>query len=151
MVPIQLLNGATRSCLEPCHSPLSTVVTVTLRLFARGNVSSKDESIATRTIAGQNAYNLSLVKQFTFLESRLKTNCTALILNGIDSASSSLRVKKKTINSSDRCLMLKEAGLHQSVSLASEINWLQVWEAVRDKGPQSGTKVHFGQRFQFRK
>ena len=46
----------------------------------------------------------------------------------------SLRVMKKTINSSDRCLMQKEAGFHQSVSLASEINWLRVWEASRDKG-----------------
>ena len=31
--------------------------------------------------------------------------------------------------------MLEEASKHQSVSQASEINWLRVWEAARDKGP----------------
>ena len=31
--------------------------------------------------------------------------------------------------------MLKEACKHQSVSLASEIKWLRVWEAARDEGP----------------
>ena len=30
--------------------------------------------------------------------------------------------------------MLNEASKHQSVSLASEINWLRIWEAARDRG-----------------
>ena len=37
--------------------------------------------------------------------------------------------------STEQNLMLKEACKHQSVSLASEINWLRVWEAARDRGP----------------
>ena len=44
-------------------------------------LSSEDESIATRTfkiIASQIAYNLSLVKQCIFLDSKLKTNCKLL-------------------------------------------------------------------------
>ena len=41
---------------------------------------------------------------------------------------------KKTLTSTDQNLMLKEACKHQSVSLASEINWLRVWEAARDRG-----------------
>ena len=48
------------------------------------------------------------------------------------------RAMKKTITSTDHYLMLKEACKHQSVSLASEINWLQLnweFEAARDKGP----------------
>ena len=99
---------------------------------------TENESIATRTfkaIASQNTYNLSLVKQCIFLDSKLKTNCTAQILNDIKHASSCLDVMKKTITSSDRHLILEEACKHQSVSLASEINWLRVWEAARDKGP----------------
>ena len=62
-------------------------------------LSSEDESIATRTfktIASQNAYSLSLVKQCIFLDSKLKTNCTAHILSDINSASSSRRAMKKT-------------------------------------------------------
>ena len=57
----------------------------------------------------------------------------------INYASSSLRAMKKTITPTDQCLMLKEACKYQSVSLASEINRLQVWKAARDK-------AHFGQR-----
>ena len=100
-------------------------------------LSSEEKSIATRTfktIASQNAYDLSLVKQCIFLDSKLKTNCTTQILSNINNASSSLRAMKKTVTSTDRHLMLKEACKHQSVSLSSEINWLRVWEAARDKG-----------------
>ena len=94
--------------------------------------SSKDVSIATntfKTIACLNAYNLSLVKQCIFLDSKLKTNCTVQILNNMEDASSSLKAMKKTIISTD------QNAKHQSVSQASEINWLRVWEAARDKGP----------------
>ena len=31
--------------------------------------------------------------------------------------------------------MLEETVKHQSVTLASEMNWLRLWEAARDKGP----------------
>ena len=64
---------------------------------------------------------------------------------------------KKAITSTDRRLMLEEASKHQSVSLASEINWLRVWEAARDKGPfwtniaqtfyKLLTRPLFGERF----
>ena len=101
-------------------------------------LSSEDESIATRTfktIASQNAYNPSLVKQCIFLDSKPKTNYTAHILSDINNASSSLRAMKKTLTSTEQNLMLKEACKHQPVSLASEINWLQFWEAARHRGP----------------
>ena len=39
------------------------------------------------------------------------------------------------IISTDRQLMLEETVKHQSVTLASEMNWLRLWEAARDKGP----------------
>ena len=61
------------------------------------------------------------------------------------------------ITSTDRRLMLEEASKHQSVSLASEINLLRVWEAARDKGPfwtniaqtfyKLLTRPLFGERF----
>ena len=102
-------------------------------------------------------YNLSLVRQCIFLDSKLKTNCTAQILNDINCASSCLGVMKKAITSTDRRLRLEEASKHQSVSLASEINWLRVWEAARDKGPfwtniaqtfyKLLTRPLFGERF----
>ena len=93
-------------------------------------LTSDDDSIATRTFVSQNAYNLSLVKQCIFLDSKLKTNFTALILSDIGSASASLKVMKKFISSIDRQLMLEEAGQHQSVCLAREVKWLRVWEAA---------------------
>ena len=34
----------------------------------------------------------------------------------------------------DQHLMLEEARIHQSVSLAKDVNWLRVWEAARDRG-----------------
>ena len=97
--------------------------------------SSKDATNTFKTIACLNAYNLSLVKQCIFLDSKLKTNCTAQILNNMEDASSSLKAMKKTIISTDQNVMLEEASKYQSVSQASEINWLRVWEAARDKGP----------------
>ena len=105
--------------------------------------SSKDVSIATntfKTIACLNAYNLSLVKQCIFLDSKLKTNCTDQILNNMEDASSSLKAMKKTIFSTDQNVMLEEASKHQSVSQASEINWLRVWKQLE-------TKAHTGPRF----
>lgn len=99
-------------------------------------LSSENESIATTTfkvMASQNVYNLLLVRQCIFLDSKLKT---AQILNGINCASSCLGVKKKAITSTDHRLMLEEASKHQSVSLASEINWLgssQGQRSVLDK------------------
>ena len=46
-----------------------------------------------------------------------------------------IRCTKESIISTDRQLILDDACKHQSVTLASEINWLRVWEAARDKGP----------------
>ena len=46
--------------------------------------------------------------------------------------SSCVREIKK---STDHRLMLEEAVKHQSVTLASEMNWLRLWKAARDKGP----------------
>ena len=63
-------------------------------------LTSDDDSIATRTFntfVSKNAYNLSLVKQCIFLDPKLKTNFTALILSDIGSSSASLKVMKKSI------------------------------------------------------
>ena len=95
---------------------------------------SKEDTIATTTfkiIASQNVYNMSLVKQCIFLDSKLKTNCTSQILSN----TSSLCSLKKCITTSDQHLLAEEASKHQSVCLAAKINWLRVWEAARDKGP----------------
>ena len=100
-------------------------------------LSSTDESIAISTfriLASQDVQNISLVKQCIFLDSLLKTNCTAQILEGVCSTSPNIRELKESIISADRQLILEEARKHQSTSVASEINWLRVWEAARDKG-----------------
>ena len=97
-------------------------------------LSSEDDSIATATfriIASQNVYNLSLVKQCIFLDAKIKTRCTAQILNN----TSNFRELKKSIKSQDKQCLVEEACKHQSVNLASSINWLRVWEAARDRGP----------------
>ena len=90
-------------------------------------LSTKIESIATltfRILASQNVYDISLVKQCIFLDSKLKTNCTALIEN-IEDTTSCISEIKKSIISTDRLLMLEEAVKHESVTLASEMNWLR--------------------------
>ena len=97
-------------------------------------LTSEDDSIANATfkiIASQNVYDMSLVKQCIFLDSKLKTNCTAQILSN----TTCLRALKKSVTSLDQQSLLEEACKHQSVNLASKINWLRVWEAARDKGP----------------
>ena len=97
-------------------------------------LSSEDDSIATATfriIASQNVYNLSLVKQCIFLDAKNKTRCTAQILSN----TSNFRELKKSIKSQDKQCLVDEACKHQSVNLASSINWLRVWEAARDRGP----------------
>ena len=51
-------------------------------------------------------YSLSLVKQCTFLDPKLKINSTALMLSDIGGAISSLKDIKKSISSADWHLML---------------------------------------------
>ena len=51
------------------------------------------------------------------------------------SDTSNFRELKKTINSQDEQCLVEEACKHQSVNLASSINWPRVWEAARDRGP----------------
>ena len=96
--------------------------------------SSKDVSIATntfKTIASLNAYNLSLVKQCIFLDSKLRTNCTAQILNNMEDTSSSLKAMKKTIIFTDQNLMLEEANKHASVRLLKSTGF----EFGKQQGP----------------
>ena len=134
--------------LSKFHSQLSVCIglswpSITSRIlmqklsFLCRLLTSDDDSITTRTFStfSQNAYNLSLVKQCIFLDSKLKTNFTALILSDIGSTSASLKAMKKSISSIDQQLLLhvEEAGQHQSVCLAREVNWLRVWEATRDR------------------
>jgi len=88
-------------------------------------LTSDDDSIAIHTFntfVSQSAHNLSLVKQCIFLDSKLKTNFTTLILSDTGSARACLKVMKKSISSTDRQLLLEEAGHHQSVCLAREVN-----------------------------
>ena len=104
-------------------------------IYLQKLLTSEDDSIANATfriiIASQNVYDMSLVKQYIFLDSKLKRNCTAQIL----STTNCLQALKKSITSHDQQSLLEEACKHQSVNLVSKINWLWVWEATRDKGP----------------
>ena len=43
--------------------------------------------------------------------------------------------RRGLIKSQDKQCLVDEACKHQSVNLASSINWLRVWEAARDRGP----------------
>ena len=86
--------------------------------------SSTEESIATytfRILASQDVQNISLVKQCIFLDSLLKTNCTAQTLEGVCNTSPNIRELKKSIISADLQLTLEVACKHQSTTVASEM------------------------------
>ena len=83
-------------------------------------LSSEDESIATSTfkiLASQNAYDITLVKQCIFLDSKLKTNCTAQILGGVNDMSSCIRELKDSIISRDHQLILEKPPANINVLL----------------------------------
>lgn len=71
-----------------------------------------------KTVARQNAYNLSLAVHIPSSRLMMLVSLSELW----------------SISSTDQCLLLKEACKHQAVSLPSEISWLWVWEAARGKG-----------------
>ena len=99
---------------------------------------STQESIASktfRTLASKDVHTIGLVQQCLFLDSCLGTSTTATILNRVESATSALAEAKNTIRSKDRNNTVQDAGSHESTSLASQVNWLRVWEAARDRGP----------------
>ena len=135
--------------LSRFHSRLSVLIglswpSVTSRIltkkltFLSRLLSADEDTIATTTfstLASQYIYNLSLIKQCIFLDSKLHTSCIAEILSDIENAHTRISEVKKTIASSDHNRTLQEACKHQSVTLAKDVNWLRVWEAARDKGP----------------
>ena len=69
-------------------------------------------------LACRNIYNLSLVQQCIFLDSKLDTDATTNILNNINDAHTSFKAEKKVIASTDIRLTLDEACKHQSGHVA---------------------------------
>ena len=57
-----------------------------------------------------------------------------LSLNNMDNIATTVRAQLKAISATVRESVLQEAANHQSVILASKVNWLRVWEAAREKG-----------------
>ena len=100
-------------------------------------------SIATetfKTMASVDIYQISLIQQCLYLDTDLHTKTVPLILNDPDNAKSILKDLKKSVLKADKNLILKDASSHPSVSLASSINWLRIWEDARDNG-QFWTKI----------
>ena len=108
-------------------------------------LSSEHDTLASRTfqtLASQDIYSLSIVQQCIFLDSKLGTNATASILCNTDDPKVHFRKAIKAILDQDNRLKLQHATQYQSVKLASNINWLCVWETARDKrSTQSFLKV----------
>ena len=52
----------------------------------------------------------------------------------MDNIATTVRAQLKAISATVRESVLQEAANHQSVILASKVNWLRVWEAAREKG-----------------
>ena len=93
-------------------------------------------SIATetfKTLAKVDVFNLSIVQQCLFLDADFGTNAVATVLNNGDGAMCVLKQLKNEILKKDREIILREASLHTSVSLAATVNWLRVWEEVRER------------------
>ena len=95
-------------------------------------------SIATetfKTLTKVDVFNLSIVQQCLFLDAYFGTNAVATILNNGDGAMCVLKQLKNEILKKDREIILRETSSHTSVSLAATVNWLRVWEEVREKAP----------------
>ena len=133
--------------LSKHHSSLSTMIGLSwptmksriLRCKLRflGKLISDDrDNIATRifrTIGSQNVYDISIVQQCIFVDSTLGTKSTASLLNNTDNVATTVRAQLKAISATVRESVLQEAANHQSVMLASKVNWLRIWEAAREK------------------
>ena len=134
--------------LSKHHSSLSTMIGLSwptmksrilkCKLRFLGKLISDDRNnIATRTlrtIGSQNVYDISIVQQCIFLDSTLGTKSTASFLNNMDNVATTVRAELKTISATVRESVLQETANHQSVMLASKVNWLRVLEAAREKG-----------------
>ena len=83
-----------------------------------------------QTIGSQNVYDISIVHQCIFLDSTLGTKSTASLLNNMDNVATTVRAQLKAISATVRESVLQEVANHQSVMLASKVNWLRVWEAA---------------------
>ena len=100
-------------------------------------VQSTAHAKATETMASVDIYQISLIQQCLYLDTELHTKTVPLILNDPDTI---LKDLKKSVLKADKNLILKDASSHPSVSLASSINWLRIWEDARDNG-QFWTKI----------
>ncbi len=89
-----------------------------------------------RTLASQDIlYAIGIVQQCMSLNSKLGTQSVATIHNSSELSPSLLNEIKKSIQSKDWARTLLEASQHLSVSFVANINWLRIWDAVRDRGP----------------
>ena len=101
-------------------------------------LASEDDNIASNafcTLASQDVYSLGIVQQCIMLDSKIGTQSIATILNTKDHSNTLLKGIKKDIMIKDKEQTLQEVALHPSVKLAANINWLYIWDAVRDRGP----------------
>ena len=103
------------------------------RILSLGN-----DTIATRTLltlASQDVYRLGIVQQCIALDSKLGTDSVSVILNNVDDSKPLFKEVKNSILLKDKILTHQTSAQHQSVRLATGINWLHFWVAARDRGP----------------
>ncbi len=139
------VNGRRILKLSRFHSQLSVLVGLSwpsmsarvllLKLsFLYRVLSSERNYLATRmfrTLASQDIYAIGIVQQCMSLGSKLSTQSVATILNSSELSPSLLNEIKKSIQSKDWARTL----LDLSVRFVANINWLRIWDAVRDRGP----------------
>ena len=109
-------------------------------------LSSENDTIATRTLltlASQYVYRLGIVQQYVALDSKLGTDSVSVILNNVDDPKPLHKEVKNSILLKDKRITRKTSPQHQSVRLATRINWLRIWGAARNRGPWSKTAQSF--------
>ena len=79
-------------------------------------------------------YSIGIVQQCLSFDSKVGTQSVATLLNNTDHLKAMLKETKKEILLKDKARTHQEAAQHQLVRLTVDINWLRIWEAVRDRG-----------------
>ena len=99
-------------------------------------ISPEVDNIAsrTRTLTSQDVYSIGIVQQCLSFDSKVGTQSVATLLNNTDHLKAMLKETKKEILLKDKARTHQEAAQHQLVRLTVDINWLRIWEAVRDRG-----------------
>ena len=90
-------------------------------------LSSENDTIVTRmllTLASQDVYRLGIIQQYIALDSKLGTDSVSVILNNVDDPKPLLKEVKNSILLKDKRLTHQTSTQHQSVRLATGINWL---------------------------